>query len=475
MKKDSSPVFRLLLMFGDALAIIFAFAFSYYFRTHLDPRPYFFESELSSFVKIIFLLIPAWLVILASLGLYKKTFFLASRARTNEASRLFLASIIGTMFIISFDFFGRGNLFPVRIIAVYSAGLCFVFLILTRNLLRAIRKSFFLSSRGGLRAVIIGNNKNTDFLSDYISSFPESGYNLVGVIASKKFIPKDLYKKQYSSLKEAIKKTHPDVIFLTDERQAEYVYKLAINRHLLYYFVPSEAALSSQIGEVELIGNTPAIRVNATPLNGGMRVAKRFFDIFLGGILFLIALIPMIILWLIIKISDPKSPALYSELRLSQFNRKFKIYKFRSMKVEFSGMSPEEAFKKMGKPELIKKYRKNGDYIKNDPRITKIGAFIRKTSLDELPQLFNVIKGDISLVGPRALVPGELRTYGDRSLLLTVKSGLTGLAQVSGRRDISFEECRALDIYYIHNWSLLLDFQILLRTVVVVFKHRGAK
>ena len=145
------------------------------------------------------------------------------------------------------------------------------------------------------------------------------------------------------------------------------------------------------------------------------------------------------------------------------------------MKVEFSGMSPEEAFKKMGKPELIKKYRKNGDYIKNDPRITKIGAFIRKTSLDELPQLFNVIKGDISLVGPRALVPGELRTYGDRSLLLTVKSGLTGLAQVSGRRDISFEERRALDIYYIHNWSLLLDFQILLRTVVVVFKHRGAK
>ena len=469
MKKDSSPVFRLLLMFGDALAIIFAFAFSYYFRTHLDPRPYFFESELSSFVKIIFLLIPAWLVILASLGLYKKTFFLASRARTNEASRLFLASIIGTMFIISFDFFGRGNLFPVRIIAVYSAGLCFVFLILTRNLLRAIRKSFFLSSRGGLRAVIIGNNKNTDFLSDYISSFPESGYNLVGVIASKKFIPKDLYKKQYSSLKEAIKKTHPDVIFLTDERQAEYVYKL------LYYFIPSETVLSSQIGEVELIGNTPAIRVNATPLNGGMRVAKRFFDIFLGGILFLIALIPMIILWLIIKISDPKSPALYSELRLSQFNRKFKIYKFRSMKVEFSGMSPEEAFKKMGKPELIKKYRKNGDYIKNDPRITKIGAFIRKTSLDELPQLFNVIKGDISLVGPRALVPGELRTYGDRSLLLTVKSGLTGLAQVSGRRDISFEERRALDIYYIHNWSLLLDFQILLRTVVVVFKHRGAK
>lgn len=145
------------------------------------------------------------------------------------------------------------------------------------------------------------------------------------------------------------------------------------------------------------------------------------------------------------------------------------------MKPEYSGLSPEEAFKKMGHPELIKKYRKNGDYLPDDPRITRVGRFIRKTSLDELPQLWNVIRGDISLVGPRALVPGELKTYGDRSLLLMVKSGLTGLAQVSGRRDISFEERRSLDLYYIKNWSLALDFQILLRTVKTVFKHEGAK
>ena len=145
------------------------------------------------------------------------------------------------------------------------------------------------------------------------------------------------------------------------------------------------------------------------------------------------------------------------------------------MKPEYSGMTPEEAFKKMKKPELIKKYRKNGDCLENDPRITKIGHFIRRTSLDELPQLFNVLKGDISLVGPRALVPGELRDYGDRSLLLSVKSGLTGLAQVSGRRDISFEERRALDIYYIQNWSLLLDLQIIIRTFGAVLKHKGAK
>lgn len=113
--------------------------------------------------------------------------------------------------------------------------------------------------------------------------------------------------------------------------------------------------------------------------------------------------------------------------------------------------------------------------IDKDPRITKLGRFLRSTSLDELPQLFNVLKGDISLVGPRALVPGELRHYGDRSLLLSVKSGLTGLAQVSGRRDIGFDERRALDLYYIQNWSLGLDFRIMFRTIWAILTHRGAK
>ena len=181
------------------------------------------------------------------------------------------------------------------------------------------------------------------------------------------------------------------------------------------------------------------------------------------------------IIWLIEKISDPKAPAFYSETRLSRYDRRFKIYKFRSMKPEYCGISPEEAFTRMGKPHLIKKYRANGDMIPNDPRITKLGKFLRATSLDELPQLFNVIKGDISLVGPRALVPGELHHYGDRSLLLSVKSGLTGLAQVSGRRDISFDERRALDLYYIQNWSIGLDIRILLRTISAVILCKGAK
>ena len=474
MKKDSTFLSRLFLILGDIFAIVFSFGFAYYYRTHFDSRPFFFESDLSGFVLEVIILIPIWIIVLASMGLYSKQ-ILARHSRGKEIVRLFLASIIGIMAIISFDFFGDSSLFPVRTVAIYSLLLCFFFLTLNRTLFRALRDHFFRRNKGTLRAVIIGNNKNTDFLADHISATPESGYQLVGIVASRKFFPKDLLNKQYASLKDALRYAKPDVVFQTDERQTEYVYRQTIDRHLLYYFVPSEASLSSQLGNLELIGNTPAIRVSATPLLGNAKYWKRFFDIVLGGIMLIVALIPMILVWIAIKLSDLKNPAVYSEIRLSQFNRKFKIYKFRSMKPEYSGLSPEEAFKKMGHPELIKKYRKNGDYLKDDPRITKIGHFIRRTSLDELPQLFNVVKGDISLVGPRALVPGELRSYGDRSLLLTVKSGLTGLAQVSGRRDISFEERRSLDLYYIKNWSLALDFQILLRTVKVVLAHEGAK
>ncbi|MNI75077.1 putative sugar transferase EpsL [compost metagenome] len=145
------------------------------------------------------------------------------------------------------------------------------------------------------------------------------------------------------------------------------------------------------------------------------------------------------------------------------------------MKQEFSGMSPEDAFAKMGKPELSEVYRANGDQLDKDPRVTAFGRFLRSTSLDELPQLFNVLRGDISLVGPRALVPSELSQYPNKSLILSVKSGLTGLAQVSGRRNISFEDRRALDIYYVQNWTLLLDIQIILKTAYSVLMQRGAK
>ncbi|MBQ7202058.1 sugar transferase [Candidatus Saccharibacteria bacterium] len=474
MRKKSDYILRVCLIIGDAVALVVSFALAYFIRVHVDPRPYEFDSQLLNFTLEILWVMPFLIIILAALGLYKKSVFLG-KSRMPEVGRVFLAAIMSVAALIVYDFFTNNNLFPVRIVALTSVALSFVLLMAERMVVRFIVKQIFKKNYGTKRVVIIGNNKNTEYLANYISSSPESGYRLVGVVSAKKFIPEDLRNKQFASLKDALRRSHPDVVFQTDEKSTEYVYRQAINQHLLYYFVPSETALSSHFGELELVGNTPAVLVKLTPLTGGAAAVKRAFDIFASIIGLILAAIPMAIIWLVIKLSDVKHKAIYADERLTQFNRKFRCYKFRSMKSEYSGMTPEAAFTKMGKPELIKKYRKDGDYLKDDPRITKFGKFIRKTSLDELPQLFNILKGDISLIGPRALLPGELRDYGDRSLLLTVKSGLTGFAQVSGRRNISFEERRALDIYYVMNWSLLLDAQIFFRTIAAVIKRDGAK
>ncbi len=474
MRRKSDSIIRLSMIIGDALMLILAFAAAYFFRVYIDPRPFVFTAQIPEFVRTVVLLVPVMIVILAALGLYKKSIFLG-KSRLAETLRLMLAAVLSTASLIVYDFFAGGNVFPVRVMAVMSVLIAFLGLLFERSLIRAIAKWSFRQEFGVKRVVIIGNNKNTEYLADYISSTPESEYVVAGIVAGKRFIPKKLRRKQYSSLKEALKRARADVVFQTDEKSTEYVFRQTVERHILYYFVPSEAALSSNFGELELIGNTPAMLVKLTPLSGGAVAFKRGFDIVFSIIAIILAAIPMAIVWAILKATDPKHSAIYADERLTQYNRKFKCYKFRSMKPEYSGMTAEAAFTKMGREELIRPYRKNGDKIKNDPRITKFGAFIRKTSIDELPQLFNILKGDISLIGPRALLPGELRRYGDRSLILTVKSGLTGLAQVSGRRDISFEERRALDIYYVKNWSIGMDATIFFRTIGVVLKGDGAK
>ena len=474
MQKKSDFVLRLCLIVGDAVALIVSFAAAYYIRVTIDPRPYFFETQWWDFVRTVILLVPIMLAIIAALGLYRKAIVI-NKSRMPERGRLFIAAILSVAALVVYGYYMDEIIFPTKTMTVLAMGLSFVFLLLERIVVRLVIRAIFRKEYAVRRALVVGNAKNTEYLADYIASAPESGYRLAGIVAGKKYIPKDLKTKQYSSLKEALKKARADVIVQTDEKSTEYVYKQAVNRHLLYYFVPSETALSSHFGEMELIGTTPAVLVMTTPLTGMNAAIKRAFDILISLIGIILAAIPMLIVWIAIKCSDWRHSAIYADERLTRYNRKFRCYKFRSMKPEYSGMTAEEAFTKMGKPELIKKYRKDGDYMKNDPRITAVGKFIRKTSLDELPQLFNILKGDISLIGPRALLPGELRDYGDRSLILTVRSGLTGFAQVSGRRDIPFEERRALDTYYVRNWSLLLDLSIFFKTIVVVLRGEGAK
>ncbi|HYF96898.1 MAG TPA: sugar transferase, partial [Patescibacteria group bacterium] len=260
-----------------------------------------------------------------------------------------------------------------------------------------------------------------------------------------------------------------------DEEKNSEVLAFAQLRHLEFRFIPANSELYSGNIEVELFREIPVVTVHQTALIGWGQVLKRIFDLLLATALLILLSPILVLIMLIIKLTEPRGAILLHQKRLTQFNRVFTVYKFRSMKLQYNGMSPEEAFKRMDRPDLAKNYRENGDFLENDPRISLFGRFLRRTSLDELPQLLNVIKGDISLVGPRALVPEELAKYHQKHHILSVKSGMTGLAQVSGRLDISFDERRKLDIYYVQNWSFWLDIIIILRTLRTVITGKGAK
>jgi undecaprenyl-phosphate galactose phosphotransferase len=189
----------------------------------------------------------------------------------------------------------------------------------------------------------------------------------------------------------------------------------------------------------------------------------------------IIILSPVFLLLFILQKTLNPGPIFYTSKRLSRFSEPIRLIKFRSMSSKYGGKDAAAEFREMGREDLALEYEKNRK-VENDPRITKFGNFLRVTSLDELPQLFNVWKGELSLVGPRPILPQEMKLAKGRTALLhSVKSGVTGLWQVSGRSELSFEERIELELFYAQNWSFWLDIKILFKTIAVVLFKKGAK
>ena len=218
------------------------------------------------------------------------------------------------------------------------------------------------------------------------------------------------------------------------------------------------------------LGGILGIEVRQQLLRLGPKIAKALVDIIVTVVALVISapLIPLITL--LIKL-DSKGPVFYRQTRYGKDGKPFEAWKFRTM-VENAEVVLEEFLAKH--PELKDEWDRD-QKLRNDPRVTRLGKFLRKTGLDELPQIFNVIKGEMSIVGPRPIVQGEIKKYGKcYSLYAKVKPGITGLWQVSGRNDVSYEERVALDAYYVRNWSVWLDLYILARTVPVASSGKGA-
>ena len=478
MKNNISLIYNACLVVGDFLALVAAFVAAYIIRVKLDDRPLLEPIQALTYLKLFLVVLPFWILIFAWMGLYNSSIY---EKRFQELGRLFMGSFIGLLFVVFLDFAVKEPLFPARLVPIYGFAFGFVFLVIFRNLARLIRVWLFSYNIGITKVLLIGSSPLTSELVEWLSNSRKSGYKIIGVVGQKHLtgghkIP------TYPSFKQFLADNKQDVhgivqteLYADEGKNAE-ILAYTQEQHVSYRFVPANSGLFVGNLEVELFRSSlPVITIHQTALFGWGRVVKRITDLIFGSILFVIASPIMLLCAVAVKLTPGAGSVFFRQVRLTRYDHKFKVFKFHTQYAKYDGTTPEEAFAIMGKPELSKQYRDNGDYLANDPRITPIGKVLRALSLDELPQIFNVLKGDISLVGPRALIPQELSAYKKRHTILSVKSGITGLAQVSGRRDISFEERRTLDLYYVQNWSLWLDLVILAKTVRAVFGGRGAK
>lgn len=480
MRNNASLIYNAILVVGDFLALVAAFIMAYVLRVKwevgIDQAPLGPTSGWT-FLGIFLAVLPFWILIFALLGLYNNNIY---EKRFKEFGRLLIGSFIGMQFVIFWNFVSSEPIFPARLIPIYGFIFGFLFLVIFRNLARFIRGRLFKYGTGLTKVVLVGNTEMTRELVDWLAD-RKSGYRVVGIVGGKhsqsRRFPVPLYHTfdQFLTAHKGKGELHGIIQteLYADETKNAKILTYAQENHVGYRFVPGNTELFVGKLEVELFKSSiPVITVHQTALFGWGRMVKRLFDLFAGTIALILATPLLLIIAIAIKIAEPKAPVFYKPRRLGRFGGTFSFYKFRSMYQKFSG-PPEADFAKLGRPDLLEEYRKNGDQLPNDPRITPIGRLLRRTSLDELPQLINVVKGDLSLVGPRALDPIDVEKYSKKNHILAVKTGLTGLAVVSGRREISFEERRKLDLYYVQNWSFWLDIVILIKTIRIVISGRG--
>jgi exopolysaccharide biosynthesis polyprenyl glycosylphosphotransferase len=243
----------------------------------------------------------------------------------------------------------------------------------------------------------------------------------------------------------------------------------ALDGHEISFVVsPAITGVSSSKLTTRVIAGSPLLEIASTKFTGPQYLVKTTFDILFSIIALVIASPVMLITAIVIKVTD-RGPVFFKQTRIGVNGKEFQILKFRSMKV-----GAEKEFEQLA---AQAGYEVNAVQfkLKDDPRITKVGKFIRKTSIDELPQFINVLKGDMSVVGPRPHVHKEVQAYDDQAVRrLLVKPGITGPWQVGGRSNLTWEESVAIDLGYVENWSVLTDVSLVLKTVGQLFFSRSA-
>ena len=454
MLKQNSRILTLAKVLFDIILIVLAFSVSWALKFTLNITPDVEHLAFSEYAKILFVAIPVFIAMQSFSGMYNPQRLTSD---TKSATLLLLNSLLTFAMILIYLFAFK----VYHVSRIFTGLFCissFLFTLAGRSFLRLLLKVFRKNGYNQKYVILVGLTKQGQDYLDAISIHRELGYNPIGIIYSSKKTYKDVpYLGDFDSLKSVIEKNTVDEVVialpLNEYEKLPEILEICEECGTKSVIVPAYTEYIPAKPKVDEINDIPLINTRYIPLDNILFATIKYGFDFIVSLCLLIVLSPVFLICaILIKLTSP-GPVYFVQERIGYNQKPFKIYKFRTMDQN----------------------SKEGWTVENDPRVTKIGKFLRKSSLDELPQLINVLKGEMSLVGPRP----EQTTYVNKFKKIIpkymikhrVRPGITGLAQVNGLRgDTSIEERIRLDIYYIENWNPFLDLKIM---VMTLFNREG--
>ena len=455
--KKSQVIFNALLVPVDFGALLLAGLITYFFRTDIlsSFRPVLFKLNLpfDRYFILVFFTSLFFLGAYAISGLYSMN---VTRKITEEFFKIIVASSAGIMGVIIFIFL-RQELFDSRFLVIGAWIFAIIFVTLGRLLVRFAQRYWRL---GIEKVLIIGFDEISEKIKKDIEANPSWGLIVVGELSGPRI----------NEIKAVIGNPGVDQVILADTNysssEVSELVAFCNENHIAFKYVPNVHQILTKNFTFDMFTEVPLIELRRTSLYGWGGIIKRVIDM-IAAIFALIILSPVFLIIAFVIKWETDGPVFVKLKRISK-NRVIDLYKFRSM------IRNAERLKHM-----LLRYNEREDgplfKLKDDPRITKVGKFIRRTRIDELPQFWNILRGDISLVGPRPHQPDEIEQYlSHHKNVLAIKAGATGLGQISGSSDLSFKKEVALDTFYVENWSLFLDLKIVIRTALKFFFDKTA-
>lgn len=463
--KKIDLLFAFILLPVDIAMIVAAFILAYYLRIDLEVVPAFSDIGLREYLRYCIYLLPFWLTLNAVGGLYN---IKSNRGLFSELFRIINAASTAMIFLILVIFLTK-TMFFSRLILGFTWFISIISITFGRLIIKLIQRHLLRYGIGRKNIILIGDNLISENIVSRLSKNKNKVYKICGVLNGEADNSKFGLKiiGSANQLEEKIKQYKADEVILTDTTLSKSkimkLIQICADNKITFKYIPDTFSLMTLNVSSETMASMPVMELKSIPLDGWGRIVKRIIDIVLASLALLVVSPILFITSILIKLTS-KGPVLYAHERVGRDENIFKFYKFRSMYVEKCDF-------------------KGGVYWtkKEDEqtRITPIGRFIRKTNIDELPQLWNIVKGDMSLVGPRPELPKHVQRFEneipDYFRRHKVKVGLTGWAQVNGLKgDTSIRERVRYDVYYIENWSLWFDFKIIIKTLGLIINEAFA-